>query len=114
MYRAFYLIALTVATIYVLECAAVPAGIKDRRALLPVAGAQQQPQLRNTVDPNDVEFVDPIETSSTVNSSRATARNQLFDNIFKVRIFLSQSIHKRPRIWNLAENYEHSARRSLL
>lgn len=88
MCRAFYLIALTVATNYVLECSAVPAGIKHRRShgLLPIADAQQQ--QRNAVDPNDVELVDPIETSSTVNMTRATSRNQLFDNIFKVRIQL--------------------------
>lgn len=85
MCRTFYLIALTVATNYVLECSAVPAGVKHRRShgLLPIAAAQQQ--QRNFVDPNDVELVDPIETSSTVNMSRATSRNQLFDNIFKVR-----------------------------
>lgn len=92
MYRAFCLIALTIATNYVLECSAGPAGRAERRShgLLPVAAAlqkqQQQVQPRsNNVDPNDVELVDPIETSSTVNMSRATSRNQLFDNIFKVR-----------------------------
>lgn len=86
MCRTLYLIALTVATNYVLECSAVPAGVKHRRShgLLPIAAAQQQ--QRNVVDPNDVELVDPIETSSSVNMSRATSRNQLFDNIFKVRI----------------------------
>lgn len=111
MYRTFCLIALTVATNYVLECSAVPTGIKERRShgLLPVAGAQQQPQLRNNVDPNDVELVDPIETSSTVNSSRATARNQLFDNIFKVRVYFFPIFindHLFAAIWNLTEIYE--------
>lgn len=87
MNRTFYLIVLTVVTIYVLECSAMPADVAQRRSqsLLSAAASQQQ-QQRNNIDPNDVELVDPIETSSTVNMSRATSRNQLFDNIFKVRI----------------------------
>lgn len=97
MNRTFYLIALTVASIYVLGCTAAPAKHRRSNGLLPVAAGGQQQQLqRNIVDPNDVELVDPIETSSTVNSSRATSRNQLFDNIFKVCILLTGNVLLNP------------------
>lgn len=96
MYRTIYLIALTVTANYVFECSGVRTDVKERRSygLIPVPDAQVKQQ--NHIDPNDVELVDPIEPASTVNMSRGSARNQLFDNIFKV-YFYSNKLFFTPQ-----------------
>lgn len=87
MDRIVWLIVLTVVANFLLECSGVWAQTKDSRSYTPPGSVGAQYQLpnraANSVKPDDVELVDPMQTSPTENNGRS-ARNQLFDNIFKV------------------------------
>lgn len=86
MDRIVWLIVLTVVANFLLEFSGVCAQTKDSRSYGSVAAKYQLPNheaAANAVNPNDVELIDPMQTSATDSNGR-TARNQLFDNIFRV------------------------------
>lgn len=84
MDRIVWLIVLTVVANFILEFSGVWAQTKDSQSFGPPAASYRtHERLANNVNPDDVEFVDPMQTSPTENNGRA-ARNKLFDNIFKV------------------------------
>lgn len=79
MDRIVWVIVVTVAASFFVECSGVRAQAKDSRQYGSVAA---QYQLPNRI-PNDVELIDPVQASGTVNNQRA-ARIQMLDNIFRV------------------------------
>lgn len=84
MDRIVWLIVLTVVANFILEYSGVLAQTKDSQSYgQPAATYLPQQRIANNVNPDDVELVDPMQTSPTENNGRA-ARNKLFDNIFKV------------------------------
>lgn len=89
MDRIVWLIVLTVVANFILEYSGVWAQTKDSQSYGPPTASYRLPQQRlaNNVNPDDVELVDPMQTSPSENNGRA-ARNKLFDNIFKVLTIL--------------------------
>ncbi|XP_055317641.1 uncharacterized protein LOC129576476 isoform X3 [Sitodiplosis mosellana] len=87
MDRIVWFIVLTVVANFILEFSGVWAQTKDSQSYGPPAASYHLPQQRisNNVRPDDVELVDPMQTSPSENNGRA-ARNKLFDNIFKIPI----------------------------
>lgn len=85
MDRIVWLIVLTVVANFILEFSGVMAQTKDSSSYGPPAAVYHGPRSSNNVNPDDVEFVDPMHAEPTENNGRA-ARNKLFDNIFKVFI----------------------------
>lgn len=86
MDRIVWLIVLTVVANFLLEFSGVCAQTKDSRNYGSVAVKYQLPNnvaAENAVNPDDVELIDPMQTA-TSNTNGRSARNQLFDNIFKV------------------------------
>lgn len=83
MDRIVLLIVLAVVTNAVLEITGVRAQTKDSRSYAGSVGAQYQLPNRAA---NDVELVDPVKAAPSDATARS-ARNQLFDNIFKVCFF---------------------------
>lgn len=90
MDRIVWIIVLTVVANFLLECSGVRAQTKDSHSYGSAGAQYQLPQNRaapNSINPDDVELVDPMDASPTINTGR-TARNQLFDNIFKVSVWI--------------------------
>lgn len=84
MDRIVWMIVLSVVASLLLECSGVWAQTKDSRSYGSVAAQYQLPnRAANSVNPNDVELIDPMQASGTESTGRA-ARNKLFDNIFSV------------------------------
>lgn len=89
MDRIVWLIVLTVVANFILEYSGAWAQTKDIQSYgSPAAPFHLQERIANNVNPDDVELVDPMQTSPTENNGRA-ARNKLFDNIFKVILHFS-------------------------
>lgn len=82
MDRIVWLIVLTVVANFILEFSGVLAQTKDSQSY----GHPNSPAYRaaNNINVNDVELVDPIQTAESESNGRASSRNKLFDNIFKV------------------------------
>lgn len=82
MDRIVWLIVLTVVANFILEFSGVLAQAKDSQSY----GHPNSPAYRaaNNINANDVELVDPMQTAQSETNGRASSRNKLFDNIFKV------------------------------
>lgn len=84
MNRIAWLIVATVVVSALLEYSGAWAQTKTTRNYGSVAAQYQLPNRpANSVIPNDVELVDPVQPSGTVNNGRS-ARIQFLDNIFRV------------------------------
>ncbi|XP_031630300.1 uncharacterized protein LOC116345234 isoform X2 [Contarinia nasturtii] len=96
MDRIVWMIVLTVVANFILEYSGVWAQTKDSRSYGSAAvpyNLQQRRDSSNNVNPDDVELIDPMQTSPTENNGRAS-RNKLFDNIFKIPISTLNAVNE--------------------